>query len=127
MKNTLADLLNFVVTALQNFPSCKAVRVTETESFSQQQFAFKVRAELIGEATLQVRMYYNQGHIDYAYQLVRKNQPTLRWDNKEHFPEISSYPHHFHIPDGSVETSPLTGDPTRDLPFVLNYLVSMED
>ncbi len=24
----------------------------------------------------------------------------MRWDNKEHFPEIVSYPHHFHSAAG---------------------------
>jgi len=120
--NTLADLLNLVVSTLQNFPHSKVVRVVETEDFSQRRFAFKVRAELVSGATLQVRLYYNQGHIDYAYQLVQNNQPVLRWDNKEHFPGISSYPHHFHTPTGKIETSPLTGDLAQDLPFVLNNL-----
>ncbi|MEA3351425.1 MAG: DUF6516 family protein [Chloroflexota bacterium] len=124
--NTLADLLNFVVSTLQKFSYSKVVRVVESDDFSQQRFAFKVRAELVGGATLQVRLYYNQGHIDYAYQLVRNNQPVLRWDNKEHFPEISSYPHHFHTPMGKIETSPLTGDLAHDLPFVLNHLASVE-
>ncbi|MBS1249398.1 MAG: hypothetical protein MAG431_00977 [Chloroflexi bacterium] len=124
--NTLADLLNFVVSTLQSFSSSKIVRVVESEDFSQHRFAFKVRVELVSGATLQVRLYYNQGHIDYAYQLVQNNQPVLRWDNKEHFPEIPSYPHHFHTPTGKVETSLLIGDLAHDLPFILNHLVSIE-
>lgn len=57
-----------------------------------------------------------------TYQLLRANQPYLRWDNKEHFPDISTFPHHFHAPTGEVQPSPLSGDPIADLPKVLESL-----
>ncbi|HXV99146.1 MAG TPA: DUF6516 family protein, partial [Anaerolineae bacterium] len=85
----------------------------------EQQFALKVRAELADGSMLQVRLYHNGEHTDYAYQLVRNEEPILRWDNKEHFPTLPTYPHHFHSATGQVEESPLTGDPAHDLPFVL--------
>ena len=125
--NTLADLLNFVTSALENFSYSEVVRVVEVDDFSQNQFVFKVRAELSSGKTLQVRLYYNHGHIDYAYQLIEKNRPILRWDNKEHFPEIASYPHHFHTPVENAEPSSLSGDLAHDLPIVLNYLASFEN
>lgn len=121
---TLADQLNFVTTTLQKSPLCRVVRIIETDNFSRDQFALKVRAELTNRQMFQVRLYYNQGHVDYAYQLVRNNIPFLRWDNKEHFPTLSSNPHHFHNASGQVENSPLTGDPVQDLPLVLDYLAS---
>ena len=37
--NTLPDLLSFVVTTLQAWPVCRAVRVMETARFSAHQFA----------------------------------------------------------------------------------------
>lgn len=122
--NRLPTLLNFVITTLQLSHLVKHVRVVSTNSFATTKFALKVRAELIHGGMLQVRFYRNGKHIDYAYQLVQHHTPILRWDNTEHFPAISSYPHHFHHPAGHVEESPLTGDPTYDLPFVLNYLAS---
>ena len=125
--NTLADLLNFVTSTLENFPYSTIVRVVEVDDFSQNQFMFKVRTKLSSEKTLQVRLYYNHDHIDYAYQLIEKNQSILRWDNKEHFPEISSYPHHFHTSMEAVEPSSLSGDLAHDLPIVLNYLASTEN
>ena len=48
----------------------------------------------------------------------------MRWDHKEDFPEIASYPHHFHSTAGEVRASPLTGDVVHDLPIVLSTLVS---
>jgi hypothetical protein len=121
---TLADQLNFVTTTLQKSPLCRVVRIIETDNFSRDQFALKIRTELPDNHMLQVRLYYNQGHVDYAYQFVRNHTPILRWDNKEHFPALSSNPHHFHNASGLVENSPLTGDPVHDLPLVLDYLAS---
>lgn len=86
----------------------------------------KVRADLTSGHVLQVRLYRNGEHTDYAYQLFQTDTPVLRWDNKEHFPSISSFPHHFHNASGLVEFSPLTGDPAHDLPFLLNYLAIRE-
>lgn len=122
--NSLANQLSLVITTLQSWPLCRSVRVLETHSFSPSQFALKVRAELTTGGTLQVRLYCNGPHTDYAYHVVRGNQ-AVRWDNKEHFSTIPSYPHHFHSVSGQVESSPLTGDPTHDLPLVLAYLESL--
>ncbi|WP_423224284.1 toxin-antitoxin system TumE family protein [Candidatus Amarolinea aalborgensis] len=120
--NTLADLLSYVVTALQRSGRCSAVRVLDTQSFSARQYAIKVRAESLNGDVLQIRIYDHSGHVDYSYQLLRAGEPLMRWDNKEHFPEIASYPHHFHSPSGEVRLSPLTGDVTTDLPLVLTIL-----
>jgi len=119
--STFADVLSLVVTALQGWPLSHAVRVLETHQFSDRQFALKVRAELAAGGTLQVRLYRNGEHTDYAYQLIRGDE-SIRWDNKEHFPSIASHPHHVHSASGRVEASPLIGDPSHDLPFVLEYL-----
>ena len=120
--NTLAAQLSYVVTALQRSGYCNAVRVVETHAFSAHQFALKVRAELVTDDVLQVRIYRNGDHADYSYQLLRGAQPIMRWDNKEHFPEIASHPHHFHSSVGQVEISPLTGDPEHDLSLVMSLL-----
>jgi hypothetical protein len=58
--------------------------------------------------------------VDYSYQLLNGGLPVQRWDNKEHFPEIASHPHHFHNSAGEIEISPLTGDPEHDLSLVMS-------
>jgi len=121
-----ADLLNVVVSTLQTSSFCRSVRTIEAFRFSETQFGLKVRADLTSGHVLQVRLYRNGEHTDYAYQLFQTDTPVLRWDNKEHFPSISSFPHHFHNASGLVEFSPLTGDPAHDLPFLLNYLAIRE-
>lgn len=123
--NTLADLLSFVMTQLQNNKSVRNVQVLETIRFSENQFILKVRATLASGDVLQVRLYQNDQHTDYAYQLFHDESHVMRWDNKEHFPSISSFPHHFHDALEHTENSPLNGDPSHDLPIVLDYLVTL--
>jgi phage terminase large subunit-like protein len=45
--------------------------------------------------------------------------PLLRWDNKEEFRHLETYPHHHHDDQGDVNSSPLTGDPVKDIEVVL--------
>ena len=115
---SLPSLLAKLVSILQSDPLCGAVAVLETRSFSSDQFYLKVRAELVGGYNLQVRIYHNHGHMDYAYQLFSR-VPVLRWDNKEEFSDLETYPHHHHDQNGAVRVSPLRGDPETDLPIVL--------
>ncbi len=71
-----------------------------------------------GGNKFQARIYYNRGHIDYAYQLFT-DVSLLRWDNKEEFRHLKTCPHHYHDEQGNVKPSPLTGDPLRDVEVVL--------
>jgi hypothetical protein len=109
---------------LQTWPHCHTVRILETQQFSERQFALKVRATLISGGTVQVRLYRNGAHTDYAYHVICGEQ-SMRWDNKEHFSALRSHPHHFHTTNGQVEVSPFTGDPDHDLPLMLNYLAEL--
>jgi len=121
---SLASLLGALVTILQAHPVCIRVRVIETKEFSPDQFFFKIRAVLFEkDAQLQVRIYYNQGHVDYAYQLFT-NVPLLRWDNKEEFRYLTTYPHHHHDAEGHVHPSPLTGEPLKDTGIVLQRVMA---
>lgn len=116
---SLASLLGALMTILQAHPVCKRVRVVETKEFSPDQFFFKIRAILVKkDAQLPVRIYYNRGHVDYAYQLFT-DVPLLRWDNKEEFRHLATYPHHRHDAQGHVRPSPLGGKPLQDIGIVL--------
>ncbi len=119
--SSLPSLLGALMTVLQSHPLCHRVTVVETKSFSADQFFFKVRAGIAERYHLQVRVYYNRGHIDYAYQLFTE-VPLLRWDNKEEFRHLPTYPHHHHDADGRVVSSPLTGDPLKDIHVVLQEI-----
>lgn len=109
---------------LQTHPVCKKVRVVETKAFSPDQFFFKIRAVLYKKDTqLQVRIYYNRGHVDYAYQCFT-DVPLLRWDNKEEFCHLATYPHHYHDAEGHVHPSLLTGEPLQDIEVVLREVTA---
>ena len=115
---SLASLLGALMTVLQSHPTCTQATVVETKVYSSDQFFLKVRADLIERNKFQVRIYYNQGHVDYAYQLFA-DAPLLRWDNKEEFRHLGTYPHHHHDQQGNVKSSPLTGEPIKDIEVVL--------
>ena len=106
------------MTGLQAHSLCENVAVIETRAFSPDQFFLKVRAELPVSHRLQVRIYFNRGHTDYAYQLFT-TEPLMRWDNKEEFHHLSSFPHHYHDDNGNVLPSPLSGNVSGDLHLVL--------
>ena len=111
----VATLLGFVTSTLQLSSLCRQVNILEIATFSAQHYAIKVRADLHNNCVLQVRIYQNHDHTDYAYQLFRGDKPLQRWDNKEHFPHLASYPHHHHTSDGLVIKSALVGDPEYDV------------
>lgn len=115
---SLPSLLGAITIILQSHPICQDVTIVETKEFSPDQFFFKVRAALSQEFNFQLRIYYNHGHIDYAYQLF-SDVPLLRWDNKEEFRHLETYPHHHHDDKGNVSDSSLVGDPVEDLQAVL--------
>ena len=120
---SLSSFLGALMAILQSHPICEQATVVETKVFSADQFFLKLMAKLTGENKLQARIYYNQGHIDYAYQLFT-DLPILRWDNKEEFRHLETYPHHHHDEKGNVKPSPLTGDPVRDIEIVLRDVSS---
>ncbi len=121
--SSLPALLGHVTATLQTHPVCKRTEVIETQEFSSEQFFFKIRVKLSKGYNFQARIYYNRGHIDYAYQLFT-DFPFLRWDNKEEFPELETYPHHHHDANGNVTSSPLTGEPTKDIGIVLREITT---
>ena len=123
---SLATLLASMLSILQSNPLCERVESIETDPFATDRFAFKVRARIISKYSLQIRIYYNRGHYDYSYQLF-SDVPIVRCDNKEHFPNLATYPHHYHNEHGRPAPSPLSGNPETDLPLVLEKLGQLLD
>lgn len=116
--NALSTLLSEIVFLLDNSGFCDHPQLLETSFFSTDQFVFKIRTTIFSSLTFQIRIFYNQGHCRYSYQVFDKNI-ACRWDNKQHFPELKTFPHHYHAPNGETIESPLTGDPVNDLKKVL--------
>lgn len=121
---SLSSILGTLMATLQSHPICERATVVETKVFSPDQFFFKVRAEFTGGYNFQARIYYNQGYIDYAYQIFT-HVPFVRWDNKEEFHHLETYPHHQHDEQGNVKPSLLTGDPVKDIKVVLQEVYEL--
>lgn len=111
-------LVSEILVQLTNSTVCLSAEVLEITSLPNGNFVIKIRARLQKRYQFQVRLYYNNGHYDYSYQLY--NHGTIaRWDNKEDFPHLPTFPHHFHTETGAVFESLLSGDPLQDFPVVL--------
>ncbi|MBN2088939.1 hypothetical protein JW964_04975 [candidate division KSB1 bacterium] len=112
------QLLAELIAILEETPFCDHIRILETSFFSFSQFAIKIRCIIFAKYTFQIRLYYNRGHFDYSYQ-VFSQEPLCRWDNKEHFQILRTFPHHYHNIEDEVIESPLQGEPIEDLKLVL--------
>jgi len=115
---SLPALLGTLRATIQVHPACKRLGAIETREFAADQFIFKIRAEFAHQTSFQARVYFNRGHVDYAYQLFA-DVPLLRWDNKEEFRSVATYPHHHHDAAGNIAPCLLTGDPATDIQAVL--------
>jgi hypothetical protein len=119
---TLPAMQGVLTAILQAHPLCGRVTIVETREFSTDQFYFKARADLLRGYRLQVRIYSNFDHVDYAYQFFKKGAPILRWDNKEEFRALITHPHRHHDDQGNVLSSPLTGNHQEDIIVVLREI-----
>jgi len=99
----------------------KSFHIIDNDPIDEENFLFKIRCELSSGQTFQIRLRGVSGSIHYSYQEL-SDRPLRRWDNAPHFPDLPNFPHHYHDTEGSVRESSLTGDPTVDLPQVLDAL-----
>ncbi len=117
----LTALVNVITGYLQTKSLCSEIRIVETKEFSSERFRLKIRTRLPEEHNFQISLYVNYTHIDYSYQMF-SDHSLLRWDNKEEYRYLNTFPHHHHQLDGSVVPSPLTGNPMQDLRIVLHTI-----
>ncbi len=95
-------------------------QIVELLPYGRNSFRAKLRAGITRELTFQIWLNHNERHIRYAYQLFRRGQPILRWDNAPHHPEqVVNFPHHFHDETGQLTPSSLSGNPLADISIVL--------
>jgi hypothetical protein len=95
--------------------------VIDNDPVDEQNFLFRIRCELTTGRALQIRLRGAAGGIRYSYQELT-DRPLRRWDNAPHYPDLSSFPHHFHDLQGKIIESSLTGEPVTDLQHVLDAL-----
>jgi len=73
-------------------------------------FRFKAELQLVNESKLFIKEYIFRGNErKYAYHWTDASENLIcRWDNANHWPDISTFPHHKHLSSGvyeSIETS----------------------
>jgi hypothetical protein len=63
-------------------------------------YLLHLSAVLVDDSRLEIRDYlFIDNKRTYAYQWMESdNRLRMRWDNAPHWPEISTTPHHCHIP-----------------------------
>lgn len=114
-------MLPLLEALLQASSKVKSFQIIDNDPIDEENFLFKIRCELAPGQTFQLRIRAVSGSIRYSYQELT-DKPLRRWDNAPHFPNLPNFPHHYHDTQGNVTESLLTGDPTVDLPQVLNAL-----
>ncbi len=84
---------------------------------------YKIRCNLIpSQYKLQIKWIDTPESFHYSYQVFAEF-PLLRWDNAPHFPDIQTYPHHFHDKNGNVFESPILGEDIKgDLKMVFDLI-----
>jgi hypothetical protein len=118
---SLNSLLSQILSLIQINRYYINSEILDVRQFSSEQYFFKIRAKLTESYYLQVRIYFNKEHTDYAYQLFT-DEPIIRWDNTEEYKILENFPHHFHDSNGFVVSSDLIGDPRVDLEIVLERI-----
>lgn len=82
---------------------------------------YRIKCQLVPSAyKLEIRWIVVENHLTYSYQLYAETH-LLRWDNAPHYPDIPTFPHHFHEGNNTAG-SPLTGNIEKDLEIVFSAL-----
>jgi hypothetical protein len=67
----------------------------------------KIKAVLVDGSELWIRESITATDNRYSYHWQKKDgKIILRWDNKPHFPDLPTFPHHKHIGSKKVVNSP---------------------
>jgi hypothetical protein len=87
---------------------------------SRQVFPTKLRFRL--QAGYVCDLFFRSRIGGYSYVLAEGGQRVMGWDNAPHHPHIPTAPHHFHTPEGTISSSPLIGNPARDVVYVASVI-----
>ena len=87
---------------------------------SRQVFPTKLRFRL--QAGYVCDLFFRSRTGGYSYVLAEGGQRVMGWDNAPHHPHIPTAPHHFHTPEGTISSSPLIGNPARDVVYVASAI-----
>jgi hypothetical protein len=113
-----------IISHLKSNPLISSLKIVDIDEVFTRS-VLRVRCSLLPSSHhLDVRLIQTENETIYSYQLYT-DYPIVRWDNAPHFPEIVTFPHHFHNIKGEVEASPLQGSIFEDLDDVLENIKSI--
>jgi hypothetical protein len=99
----LREYLAEIIAKLMASAIVAEVTIVEEYALPDREY-FRARLSLSNRDFLEVAEYFviESGHCvtqRYRYQWMDEQQGVLkkRWDNVEHFPDLSNFPHHGHI------------------------------
>ncbi len=89
---------------------------------------YKIQYKLTpSDYKLQIKWIVTPKNFIYSYQLFTETH-LLRWDNSPHFPDITTFPHHFHDINENIKQSVISGNNIKtDLDIVLRDILEFID
>lgn len=73
---------------------------------SETTYYLNLKVLFVDDSILQVREFLDDEHRKYSFHWQTSGGNLItRWDNAPHYPEITTYPHHMHLQNGSVVES----------------------
>lgn len=114
-------MLKEIIQILKTSSVIKEIVKTELDAIGEDHFVLKVICNITSDAKLQIFIHKNLSTIRYSYQFYA-DKPLYRWDNAPHFPKIKTYHHHFHVGSKQIDGSPLKGEPSEDLEYILKLV-----
>jgi hypothetical protein len=88
------------------------VKDFRVHTFEQEGMLLRFKAELtlFDDSKIFIKEFvFENGERKYAYHWVdSKGNPVCRWDNAEHWSNISTFPHHKHMEEHVFESTDIT-------------------
>ena len=107
--NLLQDYLNAVELAVSSLANVYVENYVE-ETLTPKRANLRIRIRFISGCLLELNEAViieedNLVSLDYRYHCQNaKNNLLFRYDNTPHFPALSSFPHHKHLPDNVISS-----------------------
>ena len=59
--------------------------------------ALRAKVSLKGGYVMYITEAFGKGFRSYSYHIQKDGKMVRRWDNAPHWPEMKTFPHHFHM------------------------------
>lgn len=116
--------LHDIISILKTSETVANIENIHIDEIAQRGF-YKIRCRLIpSKYNLEMKFIKTREEFTYSYQLFTTTA-IARWDNEPHYPNIKTFPHHYHGIDGNISESDLAGDPQNDLKCVLKAITKL--